>query len=179
MSRIGKLPIKVPAGVEVTINGQEISVKGPKGELKRKLHPHTAAKLNEGVIVISVIDQINDKALWGLSRALVANMVNGVNEGFVIKLEINGVGYRAAVQGQKLELNVGYSHPVSFVIPQGVEAKVEKNVIILSAADNESLGQFAANIRKVRPPEPYKGKGIKYAEEHIRRKAGKKAVASE
>ena len=179
MSRIGKLSINVTEGVEVKIDGRVVTVKGPKGELKREFPSRAKISMDEKELKVEVRDKENDKAIWGLSRALLNNMVLGVTDGFTKKLEINGVGYKADVKGTKLVLNVGYSHPVEMSLPEGIEAKVERNLIILSGPDKEILGQLAANVRKVRPPEPYKGKGIKYLEEHIRRKVGKKAIASE
>lgn len=179
MSRIGKLSIQVPDSVEVRIDGQEVTVKGPKGELKREFPRRAKISIDDKELKVEVKDKENDKAIWGLSRALLNNMVLGVTDGFTKELEINGVGYKADVQGTKLVLNVGYSHSVEMPIPEGIAVKVEKNLIALSGFNKEILGQFAANVRKVRPPEPYKGKGIKYLKEHVRRKVGKKAIAAE
>lgn len=180
MSKIGRKPIIVPDGVEVKIDGLQVSVKGPKGELKRQLTAGVKLAVADGKIAVTVSGSGPDKnKIWGLERALVNNMIVGVSQGFARKLEVNGVGYRAAVQGKKLNLALGFSHPIEIEIPAGIEAKVQKNVITLTGIDKQALGQFAANIKSFRPPEPYKGKGIKYAEEQIRRKEGKKVSASE
>lgn len=185
MSRIGKQPIVIPAGVELTIDGQNVKVKGPKGELERSIHPivKVAKEDVEGVaqVQFEIPDEEdgNQRAHWGTSRANVANMVIGVTEGFERKLEVNGVGYRVNVQGNKVVLNVGYSHPVDFVLPEGVEAKAEDNVLTLTGINKQLVGETASRMRSVRKPEPYKGKGIKYMEEVIRRKAGKAAKAGE
>lgn len=177
MSRLGKLPIAIPAGVEVKIKGQEVSVKGPKGELRQKLHPAISVEVADNQIKISANLELKEgKALWGLSRGLVNNMVQGVSAGFTRKLEINGVGYRAAVSGKVINFNLGYSHPIAFSLPDAISAVVEANVITLSGADKTLLGDTAYKIRALRKPEPYKGKGVKYAEEVIRRKAGKAAT---
>ncbi|MFH1145760.1 MAG: 50S ribosomal protein L6 [bacterium] len=175
MSRIGKLPVIVPAGVTVVLSGRTVQVKGPKGELKRDLNPVVKVVQEQNSLTVSVPRPENkdERALWGLTRALLQNMVKGVTDGFGKQLEINGVGMKATIQGKKLTLNVGFSHPVEFVIPDGVEIKVEKNVITLSGPDKELVGQIAANIRKIKKPEPYKGKGIKYIDEVILRKEGK------
>ena len=175
MSRIGKKPIDIPAGVEFKIEGQIITVKGPKGELSCHVHPHIKIEQQDKQLILSIADINNkqDKALWGTNRQLVANLFTGVTQGYVKQLEINGVGYRAEVKGTDLVLHVGYSHPVEFQIPQGVSVKVEKNIITLESIDKQLLGETAANIRRIRKPEPYKGKGIKYVDEIILRKAGK------
>lgn len=184
MSRIGKQPIPVPNGVEVTIASGTVQVKGPKGMLSRQLHPHITAELvagDEGKEVrVAVADPelVKDRALWGLFRALIAGMVEGVTKGFEKKLEVVGVGYKVAGGGSKVTLEVGYSHPVEVVLPAGVTATVEKNTITLQAADKELLGETAASMRRVRKPEPYKGKGIRYADEQVRRKAGKAAKSA-
>ncbi len=179
MSRIGKKVIAIPAGVEVKTGVSEISVKGPKGSLTIPLHPNVRVKTADNELVVSVenADQKADRALWGLSRALLANMVKGVTEGFEKKLEINGVGYRAAVSGNKLALNIGFSHPVELDIPQGLAVTIEKNVMTIAGIDKRLVGEFAANVRAQKPPEPYKGKGIRYIDEVVRRKAGKAAKA--
>lgn len=179
MSRIGKQPITVPSGVEVQIKESDISVKGPKGTLSQRLHDHVSVKFADGVVVVSVTDEQNkdDRALWGLFQRLINNMVVGVTKGFDKKLEINGVGYKAALSAKGLTLSLGYSHPVDFPLPQGVQAVVEKNTITLSGIDKQQVGEVAARIRALRKPEPYKGKGIKYSDEVIRRKAGKAAKA--
>ena len=175
MSRIGKLPVDLPQGVEVKLTGQMVEVKGPKGTLNREIHPMIEVKLEESQLSVTPRDQSQKaRALWGLCRSLLNNMVVGVHAGFSKTLEINGVGYRAELSGQNLNLNLGFSHPVVFPLPQGIEARVDKNTIItLSGIDKELLGQTAATIRAYRPPEPYKGKGIKYSDEVIIRKVGK------
>lgn len=173
MSRIGRLPIEVPAGVDVTISDSNyVTVKGPKGTLEQQLPKEmTIAKEENQVVVTRPSDLKKMKSLHGLTRTLVANMVEGVTKGYEKKLEINGVGYRAAKQGKKLTLSLGYSHPVEMEDPEGLEAVVEgQNVIIVKGIDKARVGQYAAEIRFKRPPEPYKGKGIKYADEVIRRK---------
>jgi large subunit ribosomal protein L6 len=175
MSRVGKKPIQIPEKTTVTVKDSLVTVKGPKGTLSRNIHPSTKLNIDGGVITVSVETEDNKGlALKGLTRSLVANMVNGVDKGFERILEINGIGYRAAVEGNALVLNLGFSHPVNFPLPSGISAVVEKNnQVKLSGIDKELLGQTAASIRKIRPPEPYKGKGVKYAEEYIQRKAGK------
>ena len=177
MSRIGKKPIELPKGVTVTLEGDKIKVKGPKGELSRGVPPLVAVKVEQDKVTIdrSSGDR-KGRAMHGLARSLVQNMVTGVSTGFTRELEINGVGYRADVKQGVLNLALGYSHPLELFLPDGVEAKVEKNRITLSGIDKEALGQIAAVIRGQRSPEPYKGKGIKYAEEQIRRKVGKAGV---
>lgn len=177
MSRIGKLPISIPVNVTVTIDGSVVRVKGPKGELSQTFPPSVTIRYNETEKQIEVTvqhpEEKKDRAFWGLSRALLANMVQGTTEGFSKQLEINGVGYRAQLEGTKLVLAIGFSHPVVMVPPDGVEVKVDKNSITISGIDKQVVGEFAANVRKIRKPEPYKGKGIKYSDEIIRRKAGK------
>ena len=175
MSRIGKKPITIPAGVDVKINGSEVTVKGPKGELKNTFNPAMAIAVegNE-VIVTRPSDNKDHRSLHGLTRTLIANMVQGVNEGFKKELEINGIGYRAAKQGKDLVLNIGYSHDVIMPEKDGITVEVPApNKIIISGPDKQKVGQFAAEVRGKRPPEPYKGKGIKYIDEVIRRKEGK------
>ena len=175
MSRIGKMPVNIPAGVEVKLEaGNNITVKGPKGALNRKLVDDMNIAL-EGtqVLVTRPSDLKRHKALHGLTRTLIFNMVEGVTNGYSKTLEINGTGYRAAKAGNKLNLTLGYSHPIEMTDPEGVTANVEGNKIIISGIDKEKVGQYAAEIRDKRPPEPYKGKGIKYSDEHIIRKAGK------
>lgn len=176
MSRIGKLPVKVPQGVEVTLNGQDISAKGKLGQLSLRLVDDIAAEMKDGTVVLTRRTRSKlAESMWATSRTLVNNIVNGVNEGFTINLEITGVGYRAALQGNALVLSLGYSHEVRLDVPQGITVKCEKPTsIALHGADKQKLGQFAANIRAYRPPEPYKGKGIKYEGEYILRKEGKK-----
>ena len=175
MSRIGKLPVAIPAGVEVKLEeGNVITVKGPKGTLTRKLVDDLDIKVAVSeVIVTRPSDLKRYKSLHGLTRTLIFNMVEGVTNGYTKELEINGVGYRAAKAGKKLTLTLGYSHPVEMEDPEGIETKVDGNKITVSGIDKEKVGQFAAEIRTKRPPEPYKGKGIKYTTETIRRKVGK------
>ena len=176
MSRIGRMPIAIPAGVTVTIaENNVVSVKGPKGELVRELPVEMEIKEEEGKIIVTRPNDLKRmKALHGLTRTLISNMVTGVTAGYEKKLEINGVGYRAAKSGNKLTLNLGYSHPVEMIDPEGIETVMEgQNIIFVRGIDKEKVGQFAAEIRSKREPEPYKGKGIKYADEVIRRKVGK------
>ena len=175
MSRIGKKPVVVPSGVTVDIKGSDLKVKGPKGELSLTLHPKVMLEKTDDGLIVKVKNELNkqERALWGLFRALINNMIVGVTQGFTKVLEINGVGYKAAVTGKKLVLNLGYSHPIEMEVPAGLEAKVEKNTITITGVDRQVVGQFAAVVREQRPPEPYKGKGIKYSDEVIRRKAGK------
>lgn len=178
MSRIGKKPIDT-AGTEVKVNGQDIEVKGPKGVLSISASPEINVALKDKEIVFSPkAENLKSKALWGLTRTLVANMIEGVTKGFEKKLEINGVGFKAAVEKGNLVLSVGYSHTVDIMAPKGIEFKVEKNVITVSGIDKELVGQIAASIRRVKPPEPYKGKGIKYIDEIIKKKLGKKAATT-
>ena len=180
MSRIGKKPIQIPPGVEIKIENEEITVKGPKGELKRKIRPEIAVENKDGQIFVSVKkNQKNSNPFWGLTRTLIFNMVQGVVEGHQKELEIHGVGYRANLEGEDLVLLVGYSHPVKIKKVEGIDFKIEKNVITVSGTEKELVGQIAAKIRKVRKPEPYKGKGIRYVGEYVRRKVGKKAVGAE
>ncbi len=177
MSRIGKLPVEIPAGVNVEIIDRTVKVNGTKGTLEYTYSKSVTVALqgNQLVVTPSATD-IDAPAQYGLTRTLLDNMVKGVSEGFERRLEINGVGYRANTSGRNLTLSLGYSHPVEYQLPEGVEAKVEANVIVISGANKQLVGQAAAEIRAKRKPEPYKGKGIKYAEEHIRRKAGKTAT---
>ena len=176
MSRIGKKPVGVPGGVTVTIDGQTVKAKGAKGELQTQLVDLVTVTLEDNQVSVKPVDQSKAaRSAWGMSRTLVANLITGVSEGFTRKLEINGVGYRAAVQGQGLQLNLGYSHDVVYPIPQGIDIKTPKPTEIeITGIDKQRVGQVAAEIRAWRPPEPYKGKGIKYAEETIFRKEGKK-----
>lgn len=175
MSRIGKLPIKVPANVDVTCSGMDITVKGKFGTLQNTIPETLGIEENDGTLIVSVKNQTrNSRALHGLYRTLINNMVTGVSEQFQLTLNLQGVGYRAAVQGNSLVLNLGYSHPVNMKIPEGISVEVVKNTTInLKACDKEGLGLFAANVRSWRPPEPYKGKGIIYEGEIVKRKAGK------
>lgn len=176
MSRIGKQPVPVPDGVEVRINGRDVSVKGPKGQLQRTFRGVTFT-LDDGAVTVTPDSQsTQDRAFWGLGRSLLDNMVVGVTQGFSRELEINGVGYRAAVKGNAVEFNLGYSHPINFPMPDGVKIEVDKQTLVkVSGISKEAVGQTAAQIRALRPPEPYKGKGVKYVGEHIRRKVGKAA----
>jgi large subunit ribosomal protein L6 len=176
MSRLGKIPVVIPSGVEVTHEGGVLTIKGPKATLFRTMKDDVNVKIEDGTITFSPGDTPKAKALWGTYAAHTRNMVTGVTEGFTKVLEIEGVGYRAAVDGNTLVLNVGFSHQVKLELPEGIDASVEKSVITLTGADRDALGQFAANVRKVKKPEPYKGKGIRYQGEYIIRKQGKKAV---
>lgn len=175
MSRIGRKPIALPAGVEVKVNGTEVTVKGPKGTLKQNVHERmTVTVEGNEIIVTRPTDEKDDRALHGLTRTLVSNMVVGVTEGFKKELEVNGVGYRVQKQGKNLVMNLGFSHQVIVPEVDGITIDVPgPNAIVISGADKQQVGQIAAEIREKRPPEPYKGKGIKYVGEHIRRKEGK------
>ena len=175
MSRIGKHPIAVPAGVEVKVDGSTVTVKGPKGTLTKEFKPSMSIAVDGGFVTVTrPDDEKENRALHGLTRTLVNNMVIGVTEGFTKELEINGVGYRAAMQGKTLNLSLGYSHPVLYEAKEGVTIEVPApNKIIVKGANKEDVGATAAKIREYRQPEPYKGKGIKYVDEHIRRKEGK------
>ena len=179
MSRIGKMPISIPAGVEVTMGeGNLITVKGPKGTLTQKLSEKMTLTREDGVIVVTrPNDEKENRSLHGLTRTLLNNMVIGVTEGFKKELDVNGVGYRVAKEGNKLNMNIGYSHPVIMEEPEGITIEVPSpNKIIINGTDKQKVGQFAAEVRGKRPPEPYKGKGIKYTDEVIRRKEGKTGV---
>ncbi len=174
MSRIGKLPIDIPSGVEVTLGKDAVSVKGPKGNLSSPVHDKVVYEQEGSSIVVKRADESRmARAQHGLRRTLLANMVEGVTKGFSKTLEVIGVGYKVQVQGRKVVLNVGYSHPVEFDLPEGVDATAEGAKLTLGGIDKQLVGETAAKIRRVRPPEPFKGKGIKYIDEHIRRKAGK------
>lgn len=177
MSRIGKMPVDMPKGVEAKIDGQRVTVKGPKGSLELDVHPEMAVVLDDGQIRVErPSESKNHRALHGLSRSLIANMVTGVTEGFSKTLEIVGVGYRADAKGKAITLNVGYSHPIEYQPAEGVElACPNQTTVVVSGIDKQKVGQAAAEIRGFRPPEPYKGKGIRYQGEHVRRKAGKTA----
>jgi large subunit ribosomal protein L6 len=179
MSRIGKLPIPIPKGVKVKLDGSTVAVEGAKGKLAMRVDPAMRVEASEGSVTVGRADDSRrSRGIHGLTRKLLANMVRGVNQGFSEVLEINGVGYRAEVKGSAIQLALGYSHPIVFQLPDGVTAKVDRQTVItLEGADRQLLGQTAAMIRELRPPEPYKGKGVKYAEEVIRRKAGKAAGA--
>jgi len=180
LSKIGKKPVEVPKEVEVMIDGSSVRTKGPKGNLSFNFNPGIDFTKEDARIIVSVKNKnsVQQKILWGMARAILANMVKGVNEGFSKTLELNGVGFRAALKGQDLELNLGFSHPVFVKAPEGITFKVEKNTITISGIDKQAVGQIAAIIRSKKPVEPYKAKGIKYIDEIVRRKAGKKAVAS-
>lgn len=179
MSRIGKKPIEIPAGVLVRIEGQKVTVQGPKGELSRDFRPEVSLEQKENRVVVGLrSDSRLGRSLWGLTRTLISNMIQGVTKGYEKRLEIDGVGYRAELQGDSLALSLGLSHPVKMKTPEHITLALDKNVIIINGIDKEQVGQFAARIRKVRPPEPYKGKGVHYEGEVIRRKLGKKAVTS-
>ncbi len=190
MSRVGKKPILIPEDVEVKIEGQKVIVKGSKGELQKEIRPEIKVEIKEGKIflfpkieskpknITSYALDKKTKALWGTSRVLLANMIKGVKEGFEKKLEIEGLGYKATLDGQDLVLSVGFSHPIKIKSPPSIKFSVEKNIITVSGVDKELVGQIAAKIKKVRPPEPYKGKGIRYVGEFIRKKAGKKVVTT-
>ena len=177
MSRIGRAPITIPSGVEVTVEGYLVTVKGPKGTLAQQMHPDMTVRVDEGnVVVTRPSDERQHRALHGLTRSLVANMVEGVTNGYAKTLEIQGVGYRAALKGSNLEIAVGYSHPVVVEPPKGVAFEVPQPTrIVVSGTDKQVVGQVAANIRAIRKPDPYKGKGIRYAGEYVRKKAGKAA----
>ncbi|MGD9046791.1 MAG: 50S ribosomal protein L6 [Anaerolineae bacterium] len=176
MSRVGKKPIALPDKVQVDVRGSEVTVKGPKGELRRSFHPDMAIALEDGILTVDrPTDHRNHRAMHGLTRALLANMVVGVSEGFSKGLEIVGTGYRAEMQGEKLVLYLGYSHPIEFVPPDGISFEVPRGgrAVSVQGADKELVGEIAARIRRQRPPEPYKGKGVRYQGEYVRRKAGK------
>ena len=179
MSRIGKQPIHVPPDVTVHIAAHTITVKGPKGSLEHTLHPDIAVAIKENIITVSPRNATKKSgAIWGLTRALVANMTRGASEGYLKELEFEGIGFRAAVEGRRLTLQLGFSHPVFFDPPEDITLGVQKNVISVSGASKQLVGQTAARIRALKPPEPYKGKGIRYRGEVIRRKTGKKAVSA-
>jgi large subunit ribosomal protein L6 len=178
MSRIGKKPIIIPDGITATIVADEIIIKGAKGELKQKIHSLVIIAVKDKQIEITVQNPEDKKqrALWGLFASLIKNMIKGVKEGYEKKLEVVGVGFKVNLQGNKLILNVGFSHPVEFVLPAGITAVVEKNTITLTGINKQQIGEIAAQIRRIRKPEPYKGKGIKYSDEIIKKKVGKAAA---
>ncbi len=179
MSRIGRKPIEIPKGVTVNIAGDVISAKGPKGTLQMKRHKAVTVKQDAGHLHFDRAGEDGpERAAHGLMRALVANMLTGVTQGFSRSLEINGVGYKAEIKGTTVVLSLGYSHPIEYKLPEGISAKVDKNIVILMGIDREMLGETASKIREIRPPEPYKGKGIKYVEETIRRKVGKAGASA-
>lgn len=174
MSRIGKKPIEIPQGVDVKIDGQKVIVRGPKGELQKSIQPGIKVELKDGKILLTG----QDSSFLGLSRTILANMVKGATEEYEKKLEIEGIGYKAVLEGQDLVLNIGFTHPVKVKAPEGIKFSVEKNVITVLGADKQLVGQITARIRAVNPPEPYKGKGIRYQGEQVRRKLGKRAAAT-
>lgn len=179
MSRVGKKPILIPENVEVKIEGQKVIIKGSKGELSREIRPEIKVEVKGNqIFVLPKEETKKTKAFWGLTRTLLANMIKGVTEGYEKKLEIEGLGFKALVEGEDLKLLVGFTHPVKIKIPQDIKFLVEKNVITVSGIDKEKVGLVAAMIRKVKPPEPYKGKGIRYQGEIVRRKVGKKAATA-
>lgn len=181
MSRIGKKPIEIPGGVKAEIHGQDLKISGPKGELKITIYKDIKAEISDGKILVSVKEEITSnkqKGLWGLYRALIANMVQGVSKGFEKKLEIEGVGFKAAAETDGLTLNVGFTNPVKIKKPEGIDFLVEKNIITVFGINKELVGHVASLVRKAKKAEPYKGKGIKYQGEKIRRKEGKKVVAA-
>ena len=174
MSRIGKLPIEIPSGVTITVDNAEVKVDGPKGSLSQPQLPGIKVEVKENQVIVSrASDEREHRSKHGLMRTLIANMVKGVTEGFSKKLELNGVGFRVAMAGAGLKFNIGFSHDVNFALPQGVQANVEQNVITISGIDKQQVGQVAAEIRALKKPEPYKGKGIKYVGERVLRKSGK------
>lgn len=176
MSRIGKKPVAVPEGVTATVEGQVVTAKGPKGELNYVVNDDVLVKMEEGAVKVDPRSQSKDsRSKWGLSRTMITNIMTGVKDGFEKRLEINGVGYRAAMQGSNIQLSLGFSHEVIYKVPEGVSVAVPKPTeIVVTGIDKQQVGQVAAEIRKYRPPEPYKGKGVKYADETIFRKEGKK-----
>lgn len=182
MSRIGKQPITIPSGVEVKISGNTVSVKGPKGSLTMHAHPRVTIVVDGNMVTVSrASDEKLDRSLHGLTRTLIANMIGGVTKGFSKSLEIQGVGYRAQLQGKKLSLSLGFSHPIELHAPEGISFEIDKekkNIITVSGIDKQLVGQVSSDLRGLRPPEPYKGKGIRYVGEVVRRKAGKAATAA-
>lgn len=176
MSRVGKKPIKISDKIKISYTDRVLTVSGEKGTLSRTIHPDVDLNIEADTLTVTILNMDKKtRSLWGMTRALVANMVTGVSQGFDRALEINGIGYRAELKGNNIELNLGYSHPIVFPLPEGISANLEKNMIKLSGIDKDLLGYTASTIRSLRPPEPYKGKGVKYAEEQIQRKAGKTA----
>ncbi len=179
MSRVGKKPILIPEGVEVKIENQNVNVKGPNGELSVNVRPEIKVEIKEDkIFIVPQVETKKTKAFWGLSRVLLSNMVFGVKEGYEKKLQIEGIGYRAALEGNNLVLFVGFSHPVKIEAPAGIKFSIEKNIITVSGIDKGLVGETAAKIRRTQPPEPYKGKGIRYLGEIIRKKEGKKAATT-
>lgn len=180
MSRIGRQPIEVPSSVTVEVAGNHVTVKGPKGALEHDVHPGVSVRFENGALSFSVerVDEGKSKALWGLERSLVANMVFGVQTGYSKQLEIQGIGFRAEMGGKGIRLFVGFTHPVEFAVPLGIQVAVDKNIITVSGIDKELVGSVAAHIRSIKPPEPYKGKGIRYVGEVVRKKVGKAAAGA-
>lgn len=179
MSRIGKKPIEIPENIEVRIEDQKVIIKGPKGEISQEIRPEIKVEKKEGKILISPkIKTKKSKAFWGLTRSLLANNIKGVTKGYQKKLVIEGLGYKAEMEGDNLLLRVGFTHPVKIAPPEGIKLSVDKNIITVTGIDKGVVGQVAAKIRKVRPPEPYKGKGIKYLGEVVKRKPGKRVVTA-
>jgi large subunit ribosomal protein L6 len=176
MSRVGKKPIEISDKIKIAYSDRILTVSGDKGTLTRTIHPDVNLNIEDNSLTVT-IENMDKKtrSLWGMTRAIVANMVTGVTQGFERALEINGIGYRAEINGKNILFNLGYSHPIDFPLPEGISAIIEKNIIKLSGIDKDLLGYTASTIRSLRPPEPYKGKGVKYAEEYIQRKAGKTA----
>lgn len=177
MSRIGKLPVKLN-GVKASLSNNILTVTGPKGSLNLKLCPEVDLNIGESIIVSRKDDQPISKSVHGLTRSLIANMVTGVTNGFSKQLEIRGVGYKASLKGKKLILNLGFSHPMELDVPNGIDLNINEQIIIVSGSDKEAVGQFAAKVRSLRPPEPYKGKGIRYVDEYVKKKVGKRAVTT-
>lgn len=178
MSRIGKKPVSIPKGVEVGLSGSTVTVKGPKGTLEFSHRREVKVAVEEtAVLVVKMGETKKAQAIWGTTAKLIANMIIGVTEGFQKQLELNGVGFRMAVAGKKLNMALGFSHPVEMIIPEGLEAKVENNILTISGIDKQKVGEFAAVVRKLKKVEPYKGKGFRYVGEVVRRKEGKKAAA--
>lgn len=176
MSRIGKKTIEIPAKTEVTVDGSAVTVKGPNGEIKKAIHPYIGISVDGGLVTVSPLNETRlAKALWGTFASHVINMCKGVNEPYSKKLILDGIGYRMAVNGNTITLSVGFSHKVDVTIPEGITAIIEKNELTISGVDKEAVGQFAANVRAIKKPEPYKGKGFHYSDEVILRKQGKKA----
>lgn len=177
MSRVGKLPVAIPSGVNVSLSGSELTVKGSKGELKTKMAPEVSVEVKDGKVFVMPVDKNSKRAraMWGMSRSVVRNMVEGVSQGYTVKLEINGVGYRASADKNFLTLALGFSHEIKYAIPAGIEIKCEKpTAVAISGFDKRLVGQVAAEIRALRKPEPYKGKGVRYEGEYVRQKEGKK-----
>lgn len=178
MSRIGKKIITIPEGVTVTLNQDNLEVKGPKGTLSFVHHKEVSLEINDKEITVKNVGKTKKApAIWGLTRALISNMIDGVKESYSKKLELQGVGYRMAVAGKKINMALGFSHPVNVDVPEGLEAKIEEGVLVISGIDKQAVGQFASEIKRLKPVEPYKGKGFRYVGEHVRRKAGKKAAS--